>query len=87
MTTWLPTLKTAPPDNGHGVAVKMARVAIKMTISRSAVRRCQGSTTLVAHEQWPSKLLLEQFGTCTDSRLADIEPLRSRNEAAGRNDL
>ncbi|WFE77244.1 hexameric tyrosine-coordinated heme protein [Roseinatronobacter sp. S2] len=31
MTTWLPTLKTATPQEGYDLAVKMARVAIKMT--------------------------------------------------------
>ncbi|MCZ7676940.1 MAG: hexameric tyrosine-coordinated heme protein [Roseovarius sp.] len=31
MTTWLPTLKTATPEEGYELAVKMARVAVKMT--------------------------------------------------------
>ena len=31
MTQWLPTLKTATPQEGYELAVKMARVAIKMT--------------------------------------------------------
>jgi hypothetical protein len=31
MTTWLPTLKTATPEEGYELAVKMSRVAVKMT--------------------------------------------------------
>ena len=31
MTTWLTTLKTETPQEGYDLAVKMARVAIKMT--------------------------------------------------------
>ncbi|WP_111734496.1 hexameric tyrosine-coordinated heme protein [Roseovarius amoyensis] len=31
MTTWLPTLKTATPEEGYDLAVKMSRVAVKMT--------------------------------------------------------
>ncbi|WP_297771727.1 hexameric tyrosine-coordinated heme protein [uncultured Roseovarius sp.] len=31
MTPWLPTLKTETPQDGYDLAVKMARVAIKMT--------------------------------------------------------
>ena len=31
MTKWLPTLKTEIPQEGYVLAVKMARVAIKMT--------------------------------------------------------
>lgn len=31
MTTWLPTLKTETPEQGYELAVKMARVAVKMT--------------------------------------------------------
>lgn len=50
-------------------------------------RRCQGRTTLVAHEQGPSKLLFEKFNPSTDCGLANIEPLCSSNEATGRNDL
>lgn len=38
MTTWLPTLKTATPQEGYELAVKMARVAIKMTQPDPAVR-------------------------------------------------
>lgn len=38
MTTWLPTLKTATPEEGYELAVKMARVAIKMTQPDAEVR-------------------------------------------------
>ncbi len=38
MTTWLPTLKTATPQEGYDLAVKMARVAIKMTQPDADVR-------------------------------------------------
>jgi hypothetical protein len=38
MTTWLPTLKTATPEEGYDLAVKMARVAIKMTQPDAEVR-------------------------------------------------
>ena len=38
MTTWLPTLKTATPEEGYALAVKMARVAIKMTQPDAEVR-------------------------------------------------
>ncbi len=38
MTTWLPTLKTATPEEGYDLAVKMARVAIKMTQPDAALR-------------------------------------------------
>lgn len=38
MTTWLPTLKTATPQEGYELAVKMARVAIKMTQPDAEVR-------------------------------------------------
>ncbi|MFA5581700.1 MAG: hexameric tyrosine-coordinated heme protein [Paracoccaceae bacterium] len=31
MTIWLPTLLTATPQEGYDLAVKMARVAVKMT--------------------------------------------------------
>ena len=31
MKIWLPTLMTATPQDGYELAVKMARVAIKMT--------------------------------------------------------
>ncbi|MET4702251.1 hypothetical protein ABIE65_005306 [Constrictibacter sp. MBR-5] len=38
MTPWLPTLKTATPQEGYELAVKMARVAIKMTQPDAEVR-------------------------------------------------
>ena len=31
MTSWLSTLKTATPEEGYDLAVKLARVAIKLT--------------------------------------------------------
>ncbi|WP_322866226.1 hexameric tyrosine-coordinated heme protein [Aquicoccus sp. G2-2] len=31
MTTWLPSLITETPEDGYNLAVKMARVAIKLT--------------------------------------------------------
>jgi len=38
MTTWLPTLRTETPQEGYELAVKMARVAIKMTQPDTEVR-------------------------------------------------
>ena len=38
MTTWLPTLKTKTPEEGYELAVKLARVAIKMTQPDAEVR-------------------------------------------------
>ena len=38
MTQWLPTLKTNTPQEGYDLAVKMARVAIKMTQPDAEVR-------------------------------------------------
>lgn len=38
MTSWLPTLKTTTPEEGYELAVKMARVAIKMTQPDAEVR-------------------------------------------------
>jgi hypothetical protein len=38
MTTWLPTLITETPQEGYELAVKMARVAVKMTQPDAAVR-------------------------------------------------
>ena len=38
MTTWLPSLITATPEDGYNLAVKMARVAIKMTQPDADVR-------------------------------------------------
>lgn len=31
MTTWLPTLTTDTPEQGYALAVKLSRVAIKLT--------------------------------------------------------
>lgn len=31
MTTWLPTLKTDTPQEGYELAVKLARMAVKLT--------------------------------------------------------
>lgn len=38
MATWLPTLKTATPQEGYDLAVKLARVAVKLTQPDAAVR-------------------------------------------------
>ena len=38
MTAWLPTLKAATPQEGYELAVRMARVAIKMTQPDAEVR-------------------------------------------------
>jgi hypothetical protein len=38
MSPWLPTLKTATPQEGYDLAVKMSRVAIKMTQPDPEVR-------------------------------------------------
>jgi hypothetical protein len=38
MSTWLPTLKTATPQEGYELAVKLSRVAVKMTQPDAAVR-------------------------------------------------
>ena len=57
MTTWLPTLKTDTPQEGYDLAVKMARVAIKMTQPDAAVREklrpeyAQDSAALIASSQ------------------------------------
>lgn len=31
MTTWLPSLKTETPEEGYALAVKLSRMAVKMT--------------------------------------------------------
>lgn len=36
--TWLPTLKTNTPQEGYELAVKLSRVAVKMTQPDAAVR-------------------------------------------------
>jgi hypothetical protein len=38
MTPWLPTLKTATPQEGYDLAVKLSRVAIKLTQPDAAAR-------------------------------------------------
>jgi hypothetical protein len=38
MTTWLPTLITKIPEEGYELAVKLARVAIKMTQPDASIR-------------------------------------------------
>lgn len=38
MTTWLPTLTTKTPEEGYELAVKLARVAIKMTQPDASIR-------------------------------------------------
>lgn len=38
MTAWLPTLRTATPQEGYDLAVKMARAAIRMTQPDAATR-------------------------------------------------
>ncbi|WP_299793941.1 hexameric tyrosine-coordinated heme protein [uncultured Marivita sp.] len=38
MTSWLPSLITATPEEGYDLAVKLSRVAIKMTQPDAAVR-------------------------------------------------
>ena len=36
--TWLPTLLTDTPQDGYALAVKLARVAVKMTQADPAIR-------------------------------------------------
>lgn len=38
MTDWLPTLKTETPQDGYELAVKLARVAVKMTQPDAEIR-------------------------------------------------
>lgn len=38
MSDWLPTLKTATPQEGYDLAVKLARVAVKLTQPDATVR-------------------------------------------------
>ncbi|MCC6304340.1 MAG: hexameric tyrosine-coordinated heme protein [Rhodobacteraceae bacterium] len=38
MTEWLPTLRTATPEEGYALAVRLARVAVKLTQPDAAVR-------------------------------------------------
>lgn len=54
---WLPTLITADPESGYALAVKMARVAVKLTqpdaAARDKVRKDyeQDSVALIAASQ------------------------------------
>ena len=38
MTSWLPTLQTATPEEGYDLAVKLSRVAVKLTQPDADVR-------------------------------------------------
>ena len=38
MTTWLPTLITATPEEGYNLAVKLSRMAVKLTQPDAAAR-------------------------------------------------
>lgn len=38
MTSWLPSLITATPEAGYDLAVKLSRVAVKLTQPDAAVR-------------------------------------------------
>ncbi|MDV2968536.1 hexameric tyrosine-coordinated heme protein [Nitratireductor aquimarinus] len=38
MTSWLPSLKTTPPEEGYELAVKLARIAVKKTQPDAEVR-------------------------------------------------
>lgn len=38
MTSWLPTLKTATPEEGYDLAVKLSRVAVKLTQPDADIR-------------------------------------------------
>lgn len=38
MANWLPTLKTATPEEGYDLAVKLARIAVKLTQPDAGVR-------------------------------------------------
>ena len=38
MATWLPTLKTATPEEGFDLAVKLSRVAVKQTQPDADIR-------------------------------------------------
>ncbi|RKF16520.1 peroxidase [Roseovarius spongiae] len=57
MTTWLPTLKTKTPEEGYDLAVKMARVAVKLTQPDAEVRDrlrpkyAEDSAALIASSQ------------------------------------
>lgn len=57
MTTWLPTLITSTPQEGYELAVKLSRVAIKMTQPDADVREklrpeyAENSDALIASSQ------------------------------------
>lgn len=38
MASWLPTLKTDTPEEGYDLAVKLARVAVKLTQPDAEIR-------------------------------------------------
>lgn len=38
MANWLPTLRTATPEEGYDLAIRLARVAVKATQPDAAVR-------------------------------------------------
>lgn len=38
MSTWLPTLITATPEEGYSLAVKLSRMAVKLTQPDAAAR-------------------------------------------------
>ena len=38
MTTWLPTLRTATPEEGYDLAVKLSRFAVKLTQPDADIR-------------------------------------------------
>lgn len=38
MTSWLPTLRTATPEEGYDLAVRLSRVAVKLTQPDAGVR-------------------------------------------------
>lgn len=38
MTTWLPTLITPTPEDGYNLAVKLSRMAVKLTQPDAAAR-------------------------------------------------
>jgi hypothetical protein len=57
MATWLPTLITKTPEEGYELAVKLSRVAIKMTQPDAAIREklrpeyAENSDALIASSQ------------------------------------
>ncbi len=57
MASWLPTLKTDTPEEGYDLAVKLARVAVKLTQPDADVRDrlrpeyAQDSNALIAASQ------------------------------------